>query len=247
MRLKFMTYNICHGKDFSKAVDEDVVNIVKLDQIANIINKYNPDVVGLNEVYDKGELPEYENQAKKIAEMAGYKYYKFAEGFDYEWCNIGNAILSKYPIVKCEEYHIPTLPENEREEDTWYEPRVLLVCDLNVDGQIVRVIPTHFGLVDFELKSIVKKSSEIIDNTTTPMVLMGDFNVRPNDERLQPLYDRLKSVSKEVGDNTLTFASYNTYTLIDYFFVSKTAKIISYGVHDERASDHRPLTCEIEF
>lgn len=248
MKLKLATYNICHCKDFSNAVDKNVENIVKVEQTAEVIKRINADVIGLNEVYDYGNEKEYFKQTKRLANLGGYNHFKFAESYDCERCNIGNSILSRYPILAYSEYNIPTLPKEEQiDKSLGYEPRVLAVADIDVNGSVLRVVSSHFGLVDFELKSIVKKACEIIDASNVPIVLMGDFNAKPDDERIKPIYDRLISAAKVMDNNEFTFASYNPFMQIDYIFLPKTAKVISYTVHKERASDHFPISADVEI
>ena len=161
--------------------------------------------------------------------------------------DIGNAILSKFPIKNFETITIPTVPESEREKGRWYENRVLAIADVDFNGTIVKVIETHFGLVPIELERIVKKSCEIIDESKTPVILMGDLNVIPTNPALIEIDKRLKSAAKEMNNDEFTFASYNPKVHIDYIYVPKSSKVLSYEVHKLRASDHMPITAEVEI
>jgi endonuclease/exonuclease/phosphatase family metal-dependent hydrolase len=76
---------------------------------------------------------------------------------------------------------------------------------------------------------------------------MGDLNVQPDNPALIEIDKRLKSAAAEMNNNEFTFASYNPKVHIDYIYVPKTSKVISYEVHKLRASDHMPISAEIEL
>ena len=253
MKLKIGTYNICHCADFSnqKANESDVEsrNIVNIEKTAKTIMSLNCDVIGLNEVFESGNKgkEEWIKQTEKLAKLAGYPYFYYAQGFDYVWTDIGNAILSKYPIENIKTAIIPTVPKEERVEDTWYEQRVLIIADVIIEGVPLKFIVTHFGLAKIEQERIVSKICEVIDNSKYPAFLLGDFNATPNQPILNELYNRLKSCTKETNNDEFTFSTYKPEIQIDYIFVPKTARVISSTVHNVRNSDHFPLTTEIEL
>lgn len=253
MKLKIGTYNICHCADFSnqRPNEDDQIsrNTVCIENTAKIIKSLNCDIIGLNEVYNNGNMgrEDFLNQTEKLAKLTNYPYSYYAQGFDYVWTDIGNTILSKYPIKNLSTFTIPTVPEEERTEDTWYEQRVLIVTDIDVENTIIKVIVTHFGLAQIELERIVNKVCEIIDNSQYPTFLMGDFNVTPNHPILRKLYDRLKSCAKETNNNEFTFATYNPQIQIDYIFAPKNLKITSYNVEKVNTSDHYPIFAEIDI
>lgn len=252
MKLKIGTYNICHCCDFTKFSppnyerDNHVVNI---EQTAKIIKDLDLDVIGLNEVYNNGdsELVSFKNQTEKIALLSGYPYYYYAQGKDYNFTDIGNAILSKYPIENLCTHPIPTVPESEQTEDTWYEDRVIIDAIVNVNGHKVNVIATHFGLAKIELERITTKICELIDNSKLPIVLMGDFNVEPDNEFLHKIYDRLKSTADELKNTQNTFPAWNPEVHIDYIFTSKNLSVLDYKVHNVLASDHLPISATIKL
>ncbi|MBP5308934.1 MAG: endonuclease/exonuclease/phosphatase family protein, partial [Clostridia bacterium] len=85
------------------------------------------------------------------------------------------------------------------------------------------------------------------DGTNLPVVLMGDFNVKPDDPWLEKISERLKSAAAARNNYEFTWSTYNPNRQIDYIFVPKTAEVLSYEVHKFRISDHRPVTAEIEL
>ena len=250
MELKIGTYNVCHCGDYEnrKETDPKFVTEINIDNTARTIKNLGLDIIGLNEVYDEGKIPERVKQTEKVAALAGYEHCVFAKGETYSWVTIGNAILSHYPILNVEKITVAKPPVEERiPKEAWWEDRVLLVADIDVNGLVVRVIESHFGLNPPELKNIVKETCRVIDQSPYPVILMGDLNVLSDNPELTEIYARLNSAAKETGNNEFTFASYDPKCQIDYIFVPKTAKIKSCTVHKVMTSDHRPLTAEIEF
>jgi endonuclease/exonuclease/phosphatase family metal-dependent hydrolase len=250
MKLKIGTYNVCHCGDYEnrKETDPKFVTAINMENTARTIKNLGLDIIGLNEVYDEGKIPERVQQTEKVAALAGYEYCVFAKGETYSWVTIGNAVMSHYPIINVEKITVAKPPVEERiPKEAWWEDRVLLIVDIDVKGQIIRIIESHFGLNPPELKNIVKETCKIIDNSPYPVVLMGDLNVLSDNPELNCIYERLTSVAKETGNKEFTFASYDPQCQIDYIFVPKTAKVISSTVHKVMTSDHRPLTAEIEL
>lgn len=253
MKIKVGTYNICHCADYSDYTKESSCDtqpsVLNIKGTADIIKSLSCDVIGLNEVYENGSSPrdDFKFQTKKLAALAGYPFYYYAQGHDYDYTDIGNAILSKFPIKRFETVKIPTVPESERTGDYWYENRILAIADVDFNGKIVKVIGTHFGLAPIELERIVNKCCNIIDGTNLPVVLMGDFNVFPDNPLLEKISERLKSAAAEKNNSEFTWSTYNPHMQIDYIFVPKNIEVVSYEVHKLKISDHRPITAEIKI
>lgn len=245
--MKIATYNICHCGNFEnwKKGDDLPLNIART---AEVIAEINADVIGLNEVYHVGESEDFCLQEEKLAKLAGYPYYVFALSKEFEWGTIGNAILSKYPILNVKRIAVPAPAEHERkpDENKWYEDRVLLCVEIEVDGENIYVIASHFGLNPTEQRRIIEIALKELDGREN-VVIMGDFNALPEDECLLPLYDAFKSTAKERNNDEYTFPTYNPKVRLDYIFVSKTAKVKEYTVYKNHVSDHRPISAEIEF
>ena len=247
MKVKFATFNICHCGDYRgwKKGDPLPVNV---ENIANTIANLHAEIVGLNEVYTSDKENEYRDQTERLAKLAGYPYCVFAAGKKFDRGTIGNAILSKYPITSVEKIAVPAPLESERvvTETKWYEDRVLLCAEMDINGQNVRVISTHFGLNNLEQLRIVAAALPLLDESEK-VVFMGDFNAQPKNAVLSPIYERLVSAADEMGNSDFTFASYEPMEQIDYIFHSKGIKTLSYQVHKVIASDHMPLTAELDF
>lgn len=250
MKLKVGTYNVQHCSDNTVPVDELNRPIVRVDKTAQLLKDLGVEIVGLNEVYGKGPEEAYCDQARKLAEYFGTESYVFGQSKEFEWGDtIGNAVLSRYKIVDVQFYPVlePTADERRENETSWYEDRVIVKATVDV-GREICFLSTHFGLNGLEKERIVEKLVEVIDAETRPIILCGDFNVRPDQEYLKPIYERLQSAADVVGKrNVMTWASFAPQVTIDYIFVSKEFTVKDYEVVDVVLSDHRPLWAELEL
>ncbi len=129
-----------------------------------------------------------------------------------------------------------------RTEGGYYEDRAILRVLTEIDGVEVTVLSTHYGLNPSEQKNMTAALIKILDETKTPVILMGDFNVEPHAEVLQPIYGRLQSAADETNNKEFTFSSFNPDRVIDYIFVSKEFTVEKTEVVCVRTSDHRPFT-----
>ena len=244
------TYNVQHCSDNTVPFDENNRPVVRVDKTAQMLKKMKVDIIGLNEVYDKGPGEEYCHQTEKLADYFGTDQYVFGLGKEFEWKDIiGNAVLSRYKIVDSEIIHVPAPAESERspEEKEWFEDRVIVKTIIDIGRQIC-FISTHFGLNKSEQERMCKKITQILDEVNMPCVLCGDFNVSPDSEYLKPIYERMNSAAEVMGKkNVLTWSSFNPKLTLDYIFFSKEFKVLNFEVVDEILSDHRPLWAELEL
>lgn len=248
MKLVLGTYNIQHCGDNSIRTGEDLP--VNMENTASMLNEMNCDIFGLNEVYEKGPGEEFCSQAKKLSELTDREHFVYGQGKEFEWGDIiGNAVFSRFPIVETELIPVPAPAEEERRpgENDWYEDRVIVKATVDV-GRKITFFSTHFGLNRQEKERMVAKLAELLDAEEYPCVLCGDFNERPHSEVLKPIYDRMKSAADVMGaTDVLTWASFAPQVTIDYIFVSKEFKVLSYQVPERIVSDHRPVRAEAEL
>lgn len=239
MQYTILTYNIAHCIDFSRRAENP--KPVDVQKTAKEIARWQADVVALNEVYT-GEKEEFHNQTQKLANGGGFPFYQFAKGYDFAWAQIGNAVLSKYPLTDIQK--IPVLAPTEEErlpnETQWYEDRVILKGTVGAEKPF-DILATHFGLNGQEQARIVQALLNIIDNRTRPLVLLGDFNALPHAETLKPIYERLQSTADVMGNTDNTFPSWGADRTLDYIFVSNEFKVLDYQVGKEIVSDHLPV------
>ena len=256
MNLKAMTFNVHSGINSEDIPQRDY------DGIAEVIQKENPDIVGLQEVGRHGfaDFSAWETDCEPteyLAKKLGYYFYfapavVFQNKYPY-----GNALLTKYPIKRAKTILIPD-PDNKI-DDGYFQTRSILVAEL---ASGITVLVTQFGVVKEEKQNAVQCAIELIKHIKTPVLLLGDLNMMPDDEILSPLFDVIKDVangenepatwpaddSKFVGEYEATIKNITEQKQarrkIDYIFHSKELEVKSEYVIQTKASDHKPYVVE---
>ena len=247
MQLTFMSFNMEHGLDYmayKKLPADRKEDLVDLSLTENAVRQCGAAVVGLNEVRGQGESPLYRNQAEILAARLGMHAYfapaiYFPHGGPY-----GNAILSKYPILKAERILIEDPPV--RDEDVYYETRCLLKAELDLAGGLT-VYVCHFGLAKAEAKNAVKALLNQLDRQIRPCVFMGDLNLTPDSEILSPIYERLQDTAAAFTYPQWSWPSDLPERKIDYIFTSRDIQVLAAEIPAIIASDHRPHTALLEI
>lgn len=235
MKLTLMSFNVLHCMNY-------ITKEIDFDAFAAEIRKHNADIIGLNEMRDQGTHPEYQAQARILAEKLGYYYY-FAEAIKFQGTNpYGNAILSRYPIVNAETILIPD-PE-VRAYKGYYETRCVLKAKIDVcDG--LNVFVTHFGLNPDEHENAVK--TVVANVKDEKCVLMGDFNLKPDSELLQPIFAKMYDTASLFTEELMSWPADEPTIKIDYIFTSHDLKVVSADIPADVVSDHRPHVAVIEI
>jgi endonuclease/exonuclease/phosphatase family metal-dependent hydrolase len=206
----------------------------RLDVIRGELLDLEPDVVGLQEALrPKGtDVPD---QARQIADGLGYDvaYGAAYEGDGYEF---GNAVLSRFPIVRSEVLALPKLDAPES--------RCLVFAELDAPFGKLPFFSTHLSwrfneghVREAQVKAIAERIKQLCPIDGFPPVLVGDFNATPDSDEIRYLKGLCSLGGRSVyfadtfgivgrGDGT-TFTVRNPYATdlrepdrrIDYIFV----------------------------
>ncbi len=237
MKLRVMSYNICSGRDFT--ADRQI----NLQAAAAVIRKYDPDVVGLNEVRGEGDDPLFTAQAQILGEALGY-CYAFGPAIRFPAGPYGNALLSRFPILDAGVEIIPD--PAEKNEPVYYETRAILRASVDLPGGLT-VLVSHFGLAEGERKSAVAARRALRRRVKGPCIFMGDLNMTPEDPDLAPVRELFEDTARAAEEPLLTFPSWAPERKIDYIFTSGQFKALRAESPAETASDHRPYLAVLEF
>ncbi len=240
MKIKLMTFNIQHGRNYNFAGD-----VIDLPAMADNVRAQDPDIFGLNEVRvgeSKDHSTGLSDQPAFFSETLGYHSY-FGNAIVRENYIYGNAVFSKTPMLECEKIMIPDVVERE---GAYYESRCVIKSVYDFQGKKLTVLNTHFGLGKGEDKCAVDTVLSLLDSIDTPVVLMGDLNKTPDDEQIKRISDVLVDAHAYLGKDELTFTSDKPEIRIDYIFV-RGAEILSADTIKRVVSDHYAITAEIEL
>ena len=267
MELSVMTYNIASGRYYADdwAITPDGKIPVDLSKCAQVIRELAPDICGINEInHFLPGFPEEmgygfspEDQTGYLAEASGFGSHYFGKAIHFEGRgDYGNAVLSRYPILEADVIPIPN-PEFY-DEDRYYEPRGIARVKLDVAGGLT-VLQVHVGLAVTESQNAVVTLCKILDETRGPVILMGDFNMVPNNFLLDRIRQRLTEVVPEGEGYVHSFPSWprdaqlppamRDYPRckIDYIFVSEHFRAEACRVHQTRTSDHMPMIAKLQL
>lgn len=245
--MRIATYNIQHGMSHRQRIIDGNAPI-DLPLMIGVIKELAPDVSGLNEVYGQGAYPEFNNQPKVIGDALGYES-RFARAIDFDENGdgtkkpYGNGLVSKYPIIETE---IIPIPKGNDDDPGYKEPRCILKTVIDCDGRDLCVMTVHVGLTKQEKGFAIERICKALDSTELPTVLMGDFNMTPDDELLKPVYERMFDTAELISDDLKSFPSDKPEIKIDYIF-TRGVKVLSADIPQICAADHCPYIVDIEF
>lgn len=175
-----MTLNIRYGsgcKDMDKPGYDLSTSHQKLAAAADAIRAINPDLVALQEV--RNQL-----QAENLARLTGmnciYKSHPIGYRlFFFEW---GLAFLYRSSLIETDSRTI-------RIDKKTGVGRTGLLCRMKIRGTAVSFINVHFD--HEEAAEQVQNVSRWLDDVRSPVCILGDLNLDPDDPLLYPLKERL--------------------------------------------------------
>lgn len=250
--LKVMSYNIQHGIDHKKRVEEGKT-VINLDAVVNIVKKYNPDVLNINEIYEECSQFEIKEQVKYLGEQLGYNYY-FVLGDVISWMDngrYGGAILTKFPIVSKSTHPIPN-PEGAPAD---LEKRAIGQVGIKLpNNKIINVCQSHFGGIsdteemrDQERQNAIDTLKPLVENKENTL-FMGDLNLVASNQHHQYYIRQIRDMLDEtIDERAPTFDSLNPTEHIDYMFCTKDMTYRNGRVLPDVFSDHLPIMCEFDL
>ena len=231
-----MTFNTQHCKNYK-------TDKIDYDEVIKLIKTYEPDILGLNEIYGKGyDKNAPEGQANKLASILGY-YSFFGKATNLWFKPYGNALLSKYPILNAEVIKIP-YPVLRR-GTMYYEKRSIIKATINIDNNPLTVFISHFGLNGDEQTNAFNTLAENLPDDN--FIIMGDFNVDYDNAQLDVLKDKCFDTSDTFLQRKFSWPSDNPWVKYDYILTSKDIEVNYADIPSVIVSDHLPYIASINI
>lgn len=186
---RVMTYNVhrCVGVD----------GRLDVGRIAAVIAHCKPDIVALQELDVGRARTGGVDQAHAIAQRLGMSFH-FHPAMRVEEERYGDAILTEAPLTVMKADALPGSATIRG-----LEPRGALWLKVQLEGQPVNIINTHFGLVPHEQRAQAAAlcGSDWLgqDGCGDPVVLVGDFNATPRYSAYRMLAARLRGAHLPVA------------------------------------------------
>jgi endonuclease/exonuclease/phosphatase family metal-dependent hydrolase len=213
-----------------------------LPRIARVILSVKPDLVALQEVDQNTKRTEQVDQAVELARLTKMKSI-FGSNIDFQGGHYGNAILSRFPIVRKKNLHLPNVDSGEQ--------RGVLESVIKVSkDQSIFFLATHLDhrRPDEERLASAKFINQMIGiSDGRPAILVGDFNDVPDSSTLKEIGKLWVRTNSDIAP---TIPVAKPTRQIDYILVrpKNRWKVIESKVLDENvASDHRAIFAVIEL
>jgi len=163
---------------------------------------------------------------------------------------IASFVRNNIEVEKVESAQILTAQETKHlampNGDSYY-PRMIQSVYLKNNDLIIHNfhgIPGNSKKDTPERELQTNRLLRIIDNSTKPQILVGDFNLDMNTEAVSKLENQLQNLVKDGGFKTTrnsNYSKFETLPFADYVFASKNIKINQFKVLSDEVSDHLAL------
>lgn len=250
LELTIASYNIAAGR------------ISSPEKIGQAIKAMNADFVALAEVDKNTKRSGYKDQIEIIAKEA-QMYPVFGKAIDFEGGEFGPALLSKYPIIKSQNFLLP-VPGDGRQH-------VLIVAEVKIPNfsEPVLFMATHLDykedatvrmkqVQDINAVSIASINSIFPGIESRIKILAGDFNEVDGTPVMNEIYRYWDNVLEKNPDNR-TWPAINPALAIDHILTYKGQKWkvndiiipnsnpIWNNINWPEISDHVPVIAKIKL
>lgn len=239
---KVMSYNV-RVFNLYKWIDREEVDY----EIIKLIKEESPDIVCLQEFYSKKE--------KEFKYPYTYFKYKGDNG------NIGQAILSKYPIIKKGSLEFAHSGNNAIFADIVKDKDTVRVYNLHL--QSFRIDPQQEELTQENSEILYKRmgsafvvqqeQAEVLENhrrlCSYKKIVCGDFNNTQYSNVYRQIKQDMKDTFDEAGRGFGRSYDYKYFPLrIDFILVDKNMEVLSHkNLTDRALSDHYPIVTSLKL
>jgi endonuclease/exonuclease/phosphatase family metal-dependent hydrolase len=235
LTLRVLSYNIHHAEGADGKLD--------VERIANVIRSVEPDLVALQEVDEKVNRTNSIDQPAELARLTKM-HVAFGANLELQGGRYGNALLSRYPILRHQRHLLPNADRGEQ--------RGVIEAEFEAapSGQRLRFFATHLDHRNDNrerLASAKELNRLAATHSDVPTLLAGDLNDTPESEVLKELSTDWTQANSEA---LATVPVDKPTKQIDFilFRTKDRWKVIEVKVLDESVgSDHRAILAVLEL
>ena len=251
--LRLFNLNVAHGRGdaFNQIFLGKSTISQNLSGIASVLEKFNPDLVALQEVDRPSTWSGNLDQVKWIATRADLREHIHSIHASSILFDYGTALLSKHPIE--EAIHHKFKPSPPTLDKGFTLALVRWQNDLGSGSPIksvdVDVVSVH---LDFSRQSVrtsqLEEMVRVLSERNSPLIIMGDLNSEWFDggNIVQKLSEQLElNVFRPGAADLGTFASNGRR--LDWILISREFEFIEYYVLPDVLSDHYALVATIKL
>ncbi len=218
-----VSYNINFGEFIDEAIED--LSHVPL-----------PDIIMLQEMDEMG--------TDRIAHATGMDYVYYPASVHKHHKNFGNAILSRWPIIRTQKLILP------RRHPANNQMRIVTKAKLDVDGTAVCVYCVHTEVYlttrQYRRDQIQAITGDIL-NAGTHVIVGGDFNTvrRTSIRRLVEYFEALGFIRASKGVGPTVKKLWVSPSAADHIF-SRGMSVVQAGRQKEiSGSDHYPIWAQL--
>jgi endonuclease/exonuclease/phosphatase family metal-dependent hydrolase len=226
-RLTVMTFNI-----------EGHASLLKshhIEEIAAVIRKYSPDIVGINEAHRGTWQARFADHTEQLRLLTGMNV-AFGQSYSFLGGDFGNAMLTRGEVLSTDVHELPGTGE----------PRTVLESIVRIDGGVVQFYVAHttsWGAINRETRRTqLKCILAHVRSSAHPFILVGDLNAPPDAPEVAEFLaqDGMRFAGDPKTPTHRVLEQRLDYILIDPGWVVRSARVL-----DDGPSDHRPVLAEL--
>jgi len=208
-------------------------------RLAATIRRWDADVVMLQEVDRFRRRSRHLDLPRVLGRLTGMEVAFGLNQDDGRRGLLGNATLSRYPIVRRGNTRLP--------HQAGAQPRGLLRTDIDVDGTTVSVFNTHLqnGIRSLRTRQLAA-IRPLVRASPHPVVLGGDFNSGPRTSQMRLAGSLARDVWADVGRGPgFTAPGRVPRYRIDYVMYTQPLRAVRARVLPDVISDHRAVRADL--
>lgn len=243
MEIRIISLNMRHG--------EVIDGVIDVEKQAEIIKKYDPNILCLQEVDLFTNRVNQVDELKIFKEITNLKYSSYGSNITFKDGWYGNAILSEFPIRSTENYMSSICSK---------ETKGVLHSKIEIGSRTIDIFNTHFPVIPDERMKFSEEIIYLMDRIEHPenAVLMGDFNLgliplagkhqyEIKKSENYPEYDNLLKCFDKIDFNELTYEVGKPVGSLDKVMYKGNLKFIEIKKLNEEISDHYPIMVKFEI
>jgi endonuclease/exonuclease/phosphatase family metal-dependent hydrolase len=207
----------------------------QIEEVAAVIRKYAPDVVGINEAHRGTWQARFEDHTEQLRLLTGMNV-AFGQSYTFLGGSFGNAVLTRGDLVATDLHELPGTGE----------PRSMLENVIRINGGTIQFYVTHttsWGSVNREVRRTqLKCLLAHLRSSSYPFIMVGDLNAPPDAPEIAEFLaqDGMRFVGDPKTPTHRVLEQRLDYILADPGWTVRSARVL-----DDGPSDHRPVLAEL--
>lgn len=206
-----------------------------IEEIAAVIRKYSPDVVGINEAHRGTWQARFDDHTERLRLLTGMNV-AFGQSYTFLGGDFGNAMLTRGDVVTTDVHELPGTGE----------PRTVLESVVRINGGTIQFYVTHttaWGSINREARRL--QLNCLLAHVRTsghPFILVGDLNAPPDAPEMAEFlaHDGMRIAGDPKAPTHRVLEQRLDYVLADPGWTVRSARVLEDG-----PSDHRPVLVEL--